>query len=49
MEDGGITLIGAIRNCLLYTVFDKRVSMGDIEMTLISAIRNTLLYSVIDK
>jgi len=29
MGDGGMSLIGAIRISLLYTVCDKRVSMGD--------------------
>ena len=38
MGHGGMTLIGAIRNSLLYCVVDRRVSMGQGGMTLIGAI-----------
>jgi len=44
-----MTLIGAIKNNLLYSTGDKCVRMLDIEMTLIDAILNCLLYSVDNK
>jgi len=46
---GGMTLIGAITNSLLYSVGDKCVSMGSSVSTLIGVIRNSLQYSVDDK
>jgi len=49
MGHGGKTLIGAIRNSLLYSVGIKWVSLGHGGKTLIGAIRNSLLYSVGDK
>ena len=44
-----MTLIGAIKNSIIYSVGDKCVSMLDSEMTLIGAITNRLLYSVCGK
>jgi len=49
MGHGGMTVIGAIRNSLLYSVGNRCVSMGHGGMTLIGAIRNSLLYSVRDR
>ena len=49
MWHGGMTLIGEIRNILLYSFGDRLVSMGHGGMTVIGAIRNSLLYSVCDR
>jgi len=49
MWHGGMTLIGAIRNSLLYGVGDRRVSMWHSGMKVIGAIRKSLLYRVGDK
>jgi len=48
MGNSGITVIGAFRHSILYSVFDTCVSMGNSELTLIGAIRNRLLYKVGD-
>jgi hypothetical protein len=50
MWHGGMTVIGAIRNILLYSVsYLVLFSVGHAGMTLIGAIRNNLLYSVCDR
>jgi len=49
MGHGGMKLIGAIRNSLLYSAGDCSACMGQGGMTLIGAIRNSMLYSVGDR
>jgi len=49
MWHGGMKVIGAIRNSLLYSVGDRLVNMGHGGMTVIGAITNSLLYSVGDR
>jgi len=49
MGQGGITLIGAITNSLLYSIGDREVSMGQGGKTLIGAFTNSLLYSIGDR
>jgi hypothetical protein len=45
MEHAGMTLIGAVRNSLLYSAGNLCVSMEHAGMTLIGAVRNSLPYS----
>jgi hypothetical protein len=40
-----MTLIGAVRNSLLYSAGDRCVGMGHAGMKLIGAVRNRVLYS----
>jgi hypothetical protein len=49
MGHGGMTMIGAIRDSLLYSVGGMCVSMWHGGMTVIGAIRNSLLYNIMDR
>jgi hypothetical protein len=49
MGHGGMTVIGAIRNILLYSFGDRLVCMWHGVKTVIGAIRSSLLYSFGDR